>query len=330
MNAITIIVPVYNVAQFLDRCLESVVNQSFENFEALLVDDGSTDNSADICKRYTQLDSRFHYLHKPNGGLSSARNFGLDRASGKYVAFLDSDDYVEPDFCRKLYETAELQQAEVVNFGYFNVRGNSKEERNSPFFKNQISGKQEFVKLLTQAAKNRILYFAWTNFIRLDFLNRHHLRFNESVLLGEDSVFNLALYMQTERLYALPDALYAYVHNDNSLTQQKFKPDLLKKFESQFRFRMLLHRQFSEISGPVYDADIARNYMENTIFMLFSNIRNSPESVENQLIELYRSDLFQFCIARYKPSGRLNWSMRFKILLFQKRQFKLLSRLISL
>ena len=94
---ITVIVPVYNVKDYLPQCIESVLQQTWRNFELLLIDDGSTDGSADICNLYAEEDLRIRCVHKENGGVSSARNRGLDEAKGEYISFLDSDDYFDPD-----------------------------------------------------------------------------------------------------------------------------------------------------------------------------------------------------------------------------------------
>ena len=328
MTVISIIVPVYNVESFLVRCLQSILNQTFSDFEVLLIDDGSTDNSASICKEFVADDQRFTYFHKTNGGLSSARNHGIERATGKYIAFLDSDDFIVPEFCNILYQTAELHQADVVNFGYLNIKNKHREPRHSPFPKNKKLHRQDFVGLLKSSAQNKVLYFAWTNFIRKELLDTKNIMFNENVLLGEDTVFNLELYMQMEALYSIANPLYAYVHNENSLTQKKYKTNLLDKFSSQFNQRLKIHKQHTEISGRIYEEDIAQNYIENTLFMLFSNIKNSNKSIENQLITLHNSDIYQFCLKLYTPSRNIKWKMRLKIELFRNRKFKILAALI--
>ena len=114
---ISIIVPVYNVEKYLDRCIESILAQSYTNFELLLIDDGSTDGSLRICKEYEELDTRIRTFHKKNGGLSDARNFGLDRMKGQYVTFIDSDDYVGSDYLKILFEMIEDGISDVTIVG---------------------------------------------------------------------------------------------------------------------------------------------------------------------------------------------------------------------
>ena len=111
---ISVVVPVYNVEKYLTRCINSILRQSFADFELLLVDDGSTDKSGSICEQYTVKDSRIRVFHKKNGGLSDARNFGLDQMHGEFVSFIDSDDYVGPDYLRILVEMQEQFQADLT------------------------------------------------------------------------------------------------------------------------------------------------------------------------------------------------------------------------
>lgn len=104
---ITVIVPVYNVAKYLEKCVKSIQDQTYKSLEIILVDDGSTDSSGAICDKYATEDSRIRVIHKPNGGLSSARNAGLDAATGDYVGFIDSDDYIAPDFYESLLKISD-------------------------------------------------------------------------------------------------------------------------------------------------------------------------------------------------------------------------------
>ena len=116
--AVSIIVPVYNTERFLNRCIDSVLAQTYSDWELLLVDDGSTDSSGSICDEYATQDSRIRVFHKENGGVSSARNLGLDYARGEWITFVDSDDYIAPDMIEKLYETQKRNNADITVCGY--------------------------------------------------------------------------------------------------------------------------------------------------------------------------------------------------------------------
>ncbi|SFN78625.1 Glycosyltransferase involved in cell wall bisynthesis [Pseudobutyrivibrio sp. UC1225] len=118
MSKISVIVPVYNVENYLDRCIESIVNQSYRNLEIILVNDGSTDKSGEICNRLARVDNRIRVIHKENGGLSSARNAGLDSATGDYIAFIDSDDYIHTKMYEILVKVQKDTGADIVSCGY--------------------------------------------------------------------------------------------------------------------------------------------------------------------------------------------------------------------
>ena len=115
---ISIVVPIYNVEKYLRQCLDSILDQTYEHFECLLINDGSPDNSADICKEYVDKDARFHYFEKENGGLASARNFGIKYSKGKYITFIDSDDWVESDYLEVLYSKIKEYNTDFVISSY--------------------------------------------------------------------------------------------------------------------------------------------------------------------------------------------------------------------
>ncbi len=126
---ISVIIPVYNVENYIEKCIYSVINQSYKNLEIILVDDGSTDKSGVLCDKYEKIDKRIKVIHKENGGLSSARNMGLDCANGEYIMFLDSDDFVETTILQELYSLCYKNNVEIsiCNYKYIN---NDKEEAN--------------------------------------------------------------------------------------------------------------------------------------------------------------------------------------------------------
>lgn len=120
-NLISVIVPVYNVEKYLNECIDSILSQTYENFELLLIDDGSTDTSSEICKSYLEKDSRIRYFRKENGGLSDARNYGIERANGEYITFIDSDDYIEKTYLEVLVNEITSNQSDVAVVNYVRV-----------------------------------------------------------------------------------------------------------------------------------------------------------------------------------------------------------------
>ena len=128
MDLITVIVPVFNVEEYLSRCIESIIKQTYSNLEIILVNDGSTDNSPKICDAYAKLDDRLKVIHKKNGGLSEARNFGINRAKGRYIAFVDSDDYIEENMYEILHKEIVNYQADIAVCGRWIENGEEKRE----------------------------------------------------------------------------------------------------------------------------------------------------------------------------------------------------------
>ena len=115
---ISIVVPIYNVEKYLRMCLDSILDQTYEHFECLLINDGSPDNSAEICREYVEKDARFRYFEKENGGLASARNLGIKYSKGKYISFIDSDDWVEPDYLEVLHSKIKEYNTDFVISSY--------------------------------------------------------------------------------------------------------------------------------------------------------------------------------------------------------------------
>lgn len=140
MPKISVIVPIYNSEKFLKRCVESILAQTFNDIEVILVNDGSTDNSPSICEDYAKKDKRIVVINKPNGGLSSARNAGLDIAAGEYIGYVDSDDYIAPEMYGKLLAACESESADVAECGLYVVNENDDVILQSYFTKKLLSG----------------------------------------------------------------------------------------------------------------------------------------------------------------------------------------------
>ena len=215
---ITVIVPVYNVEDYLDKCLDSVIKQTYKNIEIIVVNDGSTDNSGEICQEYAQKDNRIVYIEKENGGQSEARNMGLDRMTGSYVTFVDSDDWVELDYVENLYKKITKYQADIAvgnyysfneaeGMYYFHIFGDSCYEKvydNVSIFENLYE---------SQEMKSFALISVWGKLYKADLLK--HLRFDIGKL-GEDGYLNQKIYLLAEKTIYLNKGLYAYRQREGS------------------------------------------------------------------------------------------------------------------
>lgn len=156
MDKISVIVPVYNAEQYLERCVKSIIDQTYKNLEIILVDDGSTDNSGKMCDELSQKDERIHVIHKENGGSSSARNIGIKKASGDCISFIDSDDYIEADMIETLYQKLKDNNADVAAISIAMVRENGKKINGTDTKETYIYEGNEIIKqlLLHDTIKN--------------------------------------------------------------------------------------------------------------------------------------------------------------------------------
>lgn len=196
---LSIIIPVYNTALYLKKCFDSVLNQNFNDFEALLIDDGSTDDSPRICDEYAKKDKRFKVFHVPNAGVSSARNLGLDKAQGEYIGFIDSDDYIHPDRYKLAIEVADKHKADLVQCGIVNIFPDGREVIPQNTINN--SGK---VKTKTPRYPGSTV----VKILRRSFINDHDIRFYTKSKYAEDTAFMSLFYAYHPIMYCVRDVLY--------------------------------------------------------------------------------------------------------------------------
>lgn len=213
MPAVSIIIPVYNTEKYLQRCLDSVLNQTFSDLEIICVNDGSTDNSLNLLQNYAQHDKRIKIVTQTNQGLSQARNNGMLQASGKYFCFLDSDDFLDDNFIECLYKKAEKEKADVVMTG---TRHISKTKITMDYlFEGVLSSFCDRVKSLPHGGACNKLYSR-------DFLNKYHLTFPAG-LYFEDNPFTIQVCYFANKFVTIHGGCYNYVSNGLSITQDPQK-----------------------------------------------------------------------------------------------------------
>lgn len=225
MIEVSIVVPVYNVEKYLDRCLKSLVNQTLENIEIILVDDGSSDNSPVMCDLWRKKDSRIKVIHKENGGLSSARNAGIKIASGRYIGFVDSDDDVELDMYEKMYIKAEKYTVDFVMSDY--VREINDEDKYNKSL-NIDAGYYDKNKIVNDIFPDLImgrnidygpLLSVWHCIYKRNFLLHNNITFNEKVKWSEDNLFSAIVGYRAESFYYMKNQfLYHYYKNPGTIT----------------------------------------------------------------------------------------------------------------
>ena len=219
---ISIIVPVYNVESYLERCIESILNQSFKEFELILVNDGSTDGCKDICNEYKTKDKRIKVIHKENGGLSSARNAGLDIARGKYIGFVDSDDFINKDMYKILFDTIQANNSDMVICDYYKVN----EDDINKFRNIKCSCENIEVKNLNKLESIDNLFltgekfiFAWNKLYKRELFN--DLRYEKGRIYEDEYLAHRILY-KCNKVSIIEAKIYYYVQRKGSLINSPF------------------------------------------------------------------------------------------------------------
>ncbi|MDD6222460.1 MAG: glycosyltransferase family 2 protein [Lachnospiraceae bacterium] len=225
MPLVSIVVPVYKVEKYLDRCVKSLVNQTLKDIEIILVDDGSPDRCPELCDGFSRKDRRIRVVHKRNGGLSSARNAGIALASGKYIGFVDSDDDVEPDMYSKMVEAIAREKVDFVMSDYIRVMHDGRAYLKSLEI---ASGRYDKEKIRTNVFPQLImgenleygpLLSVWHCLYDAKFLNINHLHFDEQVKWSEDNIFSaIAGYLADSFFYMKGEGLYHYYQNEGTIT----------------------------------------------------------------------------------------------------------------
>jgi glycosyltransferase involved in cell wall biosynthesis len=205
-DVISIIVPIYNSEKTLERCVESILCQTYPYLEIILVDDGSEDGSIAICEDFCKKDARIKVVHQTNGGVSSARNNGLRHASGKYVQFVDSDDKIAPHMCEKLVERQKATEADLIICGYLLVKDNI--EENIYASDTVFHGKEEWKKEFPEYLIKFLIHSPWNKlYLREKITNT----FDEKYSLGEDLIFNICYLEKCQCVAGVQDILYYYI-----------------------------------------------------------------------------------------------------------------------
>ena len=240
---VSIIVPVYNVEKYLDRCMHSLINQTLDDIEIIMVDDGSPDCCPIKCDEYALKDSRVKVIHKKNAGLGYARNSGLEIATGEYVAFVDSDDFVDFDMYEKLYDRAKLNDLDIVFCGFKSYdHGKISNAVSEVDHYLQYNGNECQMVLLGMVNncgdRHKIVKYemsVWHGIYRRDTIEKKRIKFcSERVFCSEDIIFHLDLIKECKAIGFIPETLYYYCYNDVSLTKC-YRDDRLERHDILFK-----------------------------------------------------------------------------------------------
>lgn len=294
----SIIVPVFKVEKYLSRCIESILSQTFTDFELLLVDDGSPDNSGKICDKYASIDSRVQVFHKENGGVSSARNLGLDYAKGKWIIFCDSDDWVEKDWIES-YHNAINNIVDIIFQGYI-------QEYHTHHLVHCIkNAPNKYIDKILLLEQKDLLGWTWCKIFKASIIEDYKIRFNTTLNINEDLLFTLQYCYYARSILILPIAKYHYIIYEDSLTKKKHpykelqnKNNLIKKARQQIANRDEYNIRYNQWINEKYCADMV--YCLKT---LYSN-QPLPTLYERRKMLKLVSDL-KPQISRYSAKDKL-------------------------
>lgn len=213
---VSVIIPAYNTEGYIGKCLKSVQTQTYENLEIIVIDDGSTDGTGEICRRFAETDRRFRVLHKENSGVSDSRNLGLEQAKGKYLVFVDSDDHVKPDYVHTLLSEAEGEDVQLV-CGEFSFEEDGREVKHDSILgegERMLLTRDEAIGLLPN--KGSFQGYICSKLFLSEVIQRERLRFDRNVKVWEDMLFCLEYLTRIQKVSYVGRPIYAYVQRSGS------------------------------------------------------------------------------------------------------------------
>ena len=269
-NTISVIVPVYNVEKYLDECIESIVSQSYTNFELILVDDGSPDKCPEICDEWAKRDNRIKVIHKENGGVSSARNAGIDAASGEFIMFIDSDDTIRQGCFERSVEMITKYDVDIYFFRRRIEKTNGNVNCDSTKRKPLLCNTKEFIELCYLKDKDIPLATVWGKLYKREVIVKNGIVFDIGSDFGEDADFNFNVYVKAKKLLVDNIVFYNYIMREGSL--------VTKYRENQFELTELGYMRKKQFINEVGVCDevskaIDMEYARKNVFILHTSFK---------------------------------------------------------
>ena len=298
---ISIIIPVYNSENYIGRCLESLINQTKKEIEIIIIDDGSSDNSKDIIYKYMNNDKRIKYLYINNSGVSTARNIGIDIASGKYISFVDSDDWCDSNMFEEMYRFSENGKIDFINIGYLVEDLSGKKIYSKKSKENRIS--YDYDEISITLLENELGY-CLMKLYKKSIIDINNIRFKKNINLGEDSLFVLNYLMYIESIATISKEAYHYVQcNSNSLSK-KYNDNLKEMFDEFWYLQGEVNKKFYKYSIEIKRLGYIKG-IQDTIMQTYNIYRiGSPFSRKDRVIfirKLMNNNNIQEKFKNYKP-----------------------------
>lgn len=304
---VSVIMPVYKVEKYVAKAIESILSQTLREFEFLIVDDGTPDKSGEICDAYAQRDSRIKVIHKENGGAPSARNMAIDIAKGKYLYFLDSDDWTEPTMLQDMYELAENHVAQLVISGfYIDTYYSDTEYITTDYIPNEAvyQTKDEFRRDAYKLFDKNMLYPPWNKLYLASVIKENGLYFPKT--LWDDFPFNLSVIRDIECVAVSPRQYYHFLRARAESETAKYIPTMYEKREEEHGWMLELY-QYWDVNDEASREMIARRYVERLIGC-FENLTNprcnlSKTDKKLKIRQMLKSDRAKETIRLARPKS---------------------------
>lgn len=307
MREISIVIPVYNAEKTLVRCVESIVNQTYKSWELWLVDDGSSDASGEICDNYALIDTRVHVVHRKNNGVSSARNIGIEKSSGEYVMFVDSDDYLEHNALDILMGAIDKYEADIVMCGFFYHDEEGGEEEPNYIEKLFVGDNENFAsEIFNDVFRKELLNPPWNKAIKKSILQQNQLRFVLDYSICEDMIFTIDVLNCCKRIVFLNVPLYHYIYKKGDNLVNKFHSnyyDALSVYYSKIKDYLKAKKAITEnricINKFLVEKTIAYlkriySYEEYSASRKYSELKRICED------ELFRKEIYEYETCKIK------------------------------
>ena len=296
----SVIIPVYNAVGTLRRCLDSLVRQQFSDYELLIINDGSTDGSDAICREYANTYSCVRYFAKGNGGVSSARNLGLEQAEGEYILFVDSDDYVSEGYFASLSHALESNATDLLMFGYRNFGGISAEWDTGEFYDDSEIGIAERV---SSAVRQYLFSSLLSKAFKRQIIEQHNIRFANDLAIGEDQAFIFTYAMHIRSIGSIGNHLYNVDVSDGNSLSRKARPYLTEQLMEVNR------RMYAAYQAVPHAAKAAKHYEAALSWMAYRSVYSSCKELLkfNYSAKQRRREIRKICeryrAERIKPFG---------------------------
>ena len=317
---VSIIVPVYNVAPFLDECIASIVSQSYTEWEAILVDDGSTDGSSNICDCWSKKDSRIKVIHQSNSGVSTARNNGIDAASGEYITFVDSDDYVDESYLQEMINATKKSPCDIVVSGVKYKYKNREEKIFAPSKKCSFTLSQENCVTFVELNKVHLFYAPYSKLYRSDIIKGNNIAFPKGISYGEDLLFIYNYLSHTKNIACTTQVNYNYRILGSGTLSSKHRDDQFAVNYSQWKILKSFYVNkemwndcsqellYKRLWGNIYDGIFLYPLLNHKEKGYINNILSIPE------IEELKKYSYTFdCAAWIKKAILMRCSLAFKL-----------------